>query len=461
MPTKKEKQPLSVTHPELANQADGWDPSTATKGSHALRSWKCSEGHTWEASPNTRVGNARASSGNGCPFCNGKKVDVGINDLTITHPTIALQAVGWDPSKFTYGSKKRQEWQCAQGHKWIESIKMRTIGGRKKTGYGCPFCSNKRILIGFNDLASSHPNIASEADGWNPTTVSVGTTGIFSWKCPSGHRYTARLTDRTFKASGCPYCSNLQVLKGFNDLATTHPELAAEIRNIDPSTIVAGTNTKYWWECKLGHLWESAPHNRINSRGCPFCSSKKVLKGFNDLGTSDPELAKEAFNWDPFTIITGSSKKLDWKCSEGHVWSAAVSSRSNTKGKKRGCPTCAFSGFDPNAPAFLYFLRQPDWKMLQIGITNNFERRFAEHQKNQWELLEVRGPMDGHLTQQWERAILQMLKAKGADLSNSAIAGRFDGFSEAWSKSTFKADSIKELMRLTEEFEESTNRDKS
>ena len=33
MPTKKEKQPLSVTHPELAKEAEGWDPSTVTFGS--------------------------------------------------------------------------------------------------------------------------------------------------------------------------------------------------------------------------------------------------------------------------------------------------------------------------------------------------------------------------------------------------------------------------------------------
>jgi hypothetical protein len=78
----------------------------------------------------------------------------------------------------------------------------------------------------------------------------------------------------------------------------------------------------------------------------------------------------------------------------------------------------------------------------------------SEHQKNDWELIELRGPMDGHLAQQWERAILRMLKAKGADLSNDKIAGKFDGYSEAWSKSKFEAKSIKELMRLTEEYEE-------
>ena len=92
--------------------------------------------------------------------------------------------------------------------------------------------------------------------------------------------------------------------------------------------------------------------------------------------------------------------------------------------------------------------------MFQIGITNAPEDRLAKHKTLGWELLELRGPMDGHLTQQWETAILRMLKAKGADLSNAKIAGKFDGYSEAWSKSTFEVKSIKELMQLTEEFEE-------
>ena len=62
--------------------------------------------------------------------------------------------------------------------------------------------------------------------------------------------------------------------------------------------------------------------------------------------------------------------------------------------------------------------------------------------------------MSGHLAREWERDILLMLKAKGADLSNENIAGKFDGYTEAWSKSTFAVKSIKELMRLTEEFED-------
>ena len=97
--------------------------------------------------------------------------------------------------------------------------------------------------------------------------------------------------------------------------------------------------------------------------------------------------------------------------------------------------------------------------MLQIGITNVPDDRLNRHKRLGWEVLEVRGPMDGHLTQQCETAILRMLKAKGADLSNDKIAGKFDGYSEAWSKSTFPVDSIKDLMHLTEEFEDSKNGD--
>jgi hypothetical protein len=91
--------------------------------------------------------------------------------------------------------------------------------------------------------------------------------------------------------------------------------------------------------------------------------------------------------------------------------------------------------------------------MFQIGITNVPNKRLKSHKRLGWKMLELRGPMDGHLTQQWETAILRMLKAKGADLSNSTIAGKFDGYSEAWSKSTFEVNSIRELMRMTDEFE--------
>jgi hypothetical protein len=173
------------------------------------------------------------------------------------------------------------------------------------------------------------------------------------------------------------------------------------------------------------------------------------LIGFNDLATTHPELAKEVDGWDPTSITATSGHYRKWRCSVGHTWSARVINR----GYGVGCASCAKYGYNPSNDGYLYFLIHQQWEMLQIGITNAPDDRLAKHKRNGWRLLELRGPMDGHLTQQWETAILRMLKANGADLFNSKIAGKFDGYSEAWSKSTFEVSSIRELMKLTEEFE--------
>jgi hypothetical protein len=279
------------------------------------------------------------------------------------------------------------------------------------------------------------------------------------WICSLGHTWLVSPEARTYKNSGCPICSNRQVLTGFNDLETRFPDIAKDADGWDPKIIGAGNNKKFPWKCSRGHSWETSPEQRtgLKRSGCPICSNKKLLIGFNDLATRYPELAKEADGWDPTTIISGHTKKK-WKCAEGHKWSSDVLSRTT---RNIGCPSCAKFGFDPNKNGYLYFLNHPTWEMLQIGITNTPKNRLNDHEILGWEIIEVRGPMDGHLTQKWERAILRMLKKQGADLANSNIAGKYSGYSEAWSKSKFKAKSLKELMKMTEEFEEKSLKKKS
>ena len=57
------KPSLAETHPELAAQADGWEPTTIVSGSGAKRRWRCENGHTWVTSTSHRM------SGSGCPSC--------------------------------------------------------------------------------------------------------------------------------------------------------------------------------------------------------------------------------------------------------------------------------------------------------------------------------------------------------------------------------------------------------
>jgi hypothetical protein len=437
---------LATKFPEIAKEADGWDPTTVVFGSDVKRKWKCIKGHHYES-----MVSSRTLQKTNCPICTNKKVLAGFNDLATKFPEIAKEADGWDPTTVIAGSHINQLWKCSKQHSYKASVMSRT-----RQDSNCPICSNHKVLVGFNDLATKFPEIAKEADGWDPTTVVFGSEIKRKWKCHNGHNYESSVYGRTsISKRGCPVCANQKILVGFNDLATKFPEIAKEADGWDPSTVIAGSNKKANWRCPIGHKYESSIIGRaFQNKGCATCANQKVLAGFNDLATKFPEIAKEADGWDPTTTVAGSDTKKSWKCPMGHKWRATIGNRKNG----RGCPTCAIYGYDPNQKGYLYFIENPDWGMFQIGITNVPDDRLKDHKKLGWKLLELRGPMDGHLTQQWETAILRMLKAKGADLSNKEIAGKFDGYSEAWSQSTFPVKSIKELMRLTEEFEELQNK---
>jgi len=443
VPSKKEKLPLSVTHPELAKEADGWNPEEITYGSEIKKNWKCSLGHVWTISPNGRT----AKGGTGCPVCSNQRLLVGFNDLETTHPDLAKEAFEWDAKSVVAGTHRKLKWVCKFDHIW-ES----TVASRSTQQIGCPVCSNKMVLKGFNDLATTNPSLASQAFRWDPSTFTEGSGKKMEWICSVGHVWTAQIGARSRLNEGCPFCTNQKVLTGYNDLQTTHPHLAKEATGWDPTALNAGSVKRVAWKCPLGHRYQSTIRDRARrGTNCSVCAGRIVLIGFNDLAFSNPWLAKESFGWDPTTLTSGSQKSVNWKCQDGHIWKAKIANRSILG---RGCPTCAKTGYDPNKDGFLYLLGHDDWEMFQIGISNVPDKRLGEHKTLGWSFIELRGPMDGHLAQQWETAILRMLKANGADLSNEKIAGKFDGYSEAWSKSTFEVKSIQELMRITEEFEE-------
>jgi hypothetical protein len=91
--------------------------------------------------------------------------------------------------------------------------------------------------------------------------------------------------------------------------------------------------------------------------------------------------------------------------------------------------------------------------MLQIGITNVPDDRLSTHRRLGWEVLELRGPMNGDLARQWETDILRMLRAKKAIVGNTEIAGRFTGYTESWLKNSYPVTSLKELMNLVQDNE--------
>jgi len=339
---------IAATHPGIAAQ---WDygkngrlrPEQFSIGSHKKFWWKCKYGHSWEAAIYSR-------KTQGCAVCAGKAVVKGVNDLQTVKPSLAKE---WDygkngnlrPKNVTAGSNKKAWWKCALGHSWETKIRTRASDGQN-----CPYCANKKILPGFNDVATTHPDIAAQWDhikngNLRPEQFSIGTNKKFWWKCKYGHSWEAMMYSR--KSYGCGVCAGKIVVKGINDLQTVNPDLAKEWDygkngNLRPKDFAGGSAKKAWWLCGKGHSWEAVISSRNAGAGCPFCNSRYVFPGFNDLMTMAPELAAE---WDyerngkrrPENVMGTSNTYAWWKCRRGHKWKALITNRR----KGRGCPYCA------------------------------------------------------------------------------------------------------------------------
>ena len=181
-------------------------PADVSAGSHKLRYWQCEKGHTWEA-PIYSV-----AAGRGCPYCAGKLSIPGETDLATTHPLLAAE---WDeerngalsPEDVTRGSEKNVWWRCPEGHSYQAMVFSRVAGT------ACPYCSGKKVLAGFNDLATTDPRIAQQwyyplNEGLSPEQVTRGSHKKVWWQCGEGHVWQAAVYARTRRlSSDCPVCA--------------------------------------------------------------------------------------------------------------------------------------------------------------------------------------------------------------------------------------------------------------
>ena len=265
-----------------------------------------------------------------------------LKDFCIAHQQQILLAQwdydkneGLNPEIVTSASNRIVWWRCENGHEWKAAVYSRT------SGRGCPFCAGKRILPGFNDLVTIQPALSAQ---WHPTKNGLLTPDLIGcgsekrvwWQCEKGHEWQAAVYSRV-AGRGCPYCAGKLAVKGVNDLETVEPQLASEWDadqngDLTPSSVLPGSDAYVWWRCRMGHTWKASIAHRVKGSGCPYCDGKKVLPGFNDLATLDPEIASQ---WHPIKngaltaemVTRSSNKKAWWQCELGHEWEAVINSR--------------------------------------------------------------------------------------------------------------------------------------
>lgn len=274
--------------------------------------------------------------------------------LDETHPSLSeewhpLKNVDLTPSDVSPGSNRKIWWKASCGHEWEAHIVNRT-----RLGAGCPFCSNQRVLPGFNDLLSQAPEVAAQ---WDPDKNEVGpdevtkkSTKKAHWLCELGHSWEAQISSRSAQGTGCPFCAGRKILPGFNDLETKAPPYLNEwhpSKNLPltPRQIGPAVAKKLWWRCPEGHDFEMSPHDRSQQQGCPYCSGRKILPGYNDFQTKYPYAAQfwdEERNGYPASRANKSSQKAAWfKCELGHRFRSSTNAMSRIKEGMNGCAVCS------------------------------------------------------------------------------------------------------------------------
>ena len=200
---------LATTHPRLAEEFRGAgdagpDVRQINAGDKRKFDWLCPEGHKYD-----KPVNKRALFGEDCPYCSGARTLSGFNDLRTVHPIVAES---WHPTsnhprkpeEIAPWSSQKFFWLCDRNHEYAASVAHRS------EGKGCPYCANKKLLVGFNDLATVRPDLAAEYDG--------------------------------------------------------------EKNDVGPDGIIAGSNKDCWWLCGEGHGWRQKPAVRLQGKGCADCA---------------------------------------------------------------------------------------------------------------------------------------------------------------------------------------------
>lgn len=259
-------------HPSLNQEMD---VDAISEGSSKYAWWiglECK--HEW----NSRI-NSRALGGNGCPYCAGKKVLVGFNDLAYCYPKLAKE---WHPTKngellptqVTSYLTNKVWWLGACKHEW-----QAAISNRSKLKNGCPYCTGRFAIPGVNDLATLRPDIAktwhpTKNGKLNPTKVKVNSHSKIWWLGECSHEWKTAVADRVIK--GCPTCASRIILKGFNDFGSKHPILASEwhptLNDCTPWELGAGSPKNVWWICSKGHSYQASIWKRVHkNQKCNQC----------------------------------------------------------------------------------------------------------------------------------------------------------------------------------------------
>ena len=213
---------LAKEAPEIAKEFDeeknGITADNIAISSNKKMWWKCSVcDFEWQSKVNNRTSTLKT----GCPNCartQGKLWKTRRANEILKNGSLfdnfTELCKEWDyeknevqPTEFTSGSAQKVWWKCEKGHSYQASINKKT----SSRSTGCPYCLNRKVLVGYNDFATTHPHLLSE---WNyeknnilPMEILPGSHQKVWWKCYyCGENYELSPEKRKDRRLGCSCC---------------------------------------------------------------------------------------------------------------------------------------------------------------------------------------------------------------------------------------------------------------
>lgn len=170
---------------------------------------------------NPRRVSAVVTSPQSCVVCSGKKVVEGINDLSahqIAKEVSPLNTV--DITRITPRAEIDVLWRCSAGHDYTMPPASRVTMHQN-----CPYCSNQRVLTGYNDALTTRPDFASLLSPRGREqilTLTAGSNKEIEWECSNGHFYmrspNIQWDRRNKRMRLCPSCLRSRQSYGESEL---------------------------------------------------------------------------------------------------------------------------------------------------------------------------------------------------------------------------------------------------
>ena len=339
MAEKKEKRYVSDNAHLMAewnwekNTELNFEPKTLTLGSNKKVWWKCSKGHEWQASISHR------NNGRRCPYCAGKKVLNGYNDLQTVNPSLAKEwnyekNNGLTPVDVMSSSGKKVWWKCNKGHEW-----QATISNRNK-GVGCPVCNSERqtsfpeysivyYLKKYGvEVIHSYRAQGYELDVYIPSKkIAIEYDGYF-W-----HKNKTKIDLEKNKRCAKDGIKLYRIREGLPSLNDSSIDNIIQKNQKDFPKILGKI---------LSEIIGVNVEIDTKKDAIAIENLREYTEKENSILFSNPQIAVEC-NYEknvdliPEHFVANSNKKVWWKCNKGHEWQSTIPSRNNGS----GCPYCS------------------------------------------------------------------------------------------------------------------------